>query len=33
MATPELLTIEDAPRSFHLLVKPTGAVCNLDCSY
>ncbi len=22
-----------APRSFHLLVKPTGAVCNLDCRY
>ncbi len=22
-----------APRQFHLLAKPTGAVCNLDCSY
>ncbi len=22
-----------APRAFHLLAKPTGAVCNLDCSY
>ena len=22
-----------APRSFHLLSKPTGAVCNLDCTY
>ncbi len=21
------------PRAFHLLAKPTGAVCNLDCSY
>jgi uncharacterized protein len=21
------------PRSFHLLAKPTGAACNLDCSY
>jgi uncharacterized protein len=21
------------PRSFHLLAKPTGAICNLDCSY
>lgn len=21
------------PRSFHLMVKPTGAVCNLDCTY
>ena len=24
---------ESAPRAFHLLAKPTGAVCNLDCSY
>ena len=23
----------EAPRSFHLLAKPTGAVCNLDCAY
>ena len=23
----------NAPRAFHLLMKPTGAVCNLDCSY
>jgi uncharacterized protein len=22
-----------APRAFHLLAKPTGAVCNLDCTY
>jgi serine-type anaerobic sulfatase-maturating enzyme len=22
-----------APREFHLLAKPTGAVCNLDCTY
>ncbi len=22
-----------APQAFHLLAKPTGAVCNLDCSY
>lgn len=20
-------------RAFHLLAKPTGAICNLDCSY
>jgi len=26
-------TSPDAPRAFHLLAKPTGAVCNLDCSY
>lgn len=23
----------DAPVAFHLLAKPTGAVCNLDCTY
>ena len=22
-----------APRAFHLLAKPTGAICNLDCAY
>jgi len=27
------LDIENAPSVFHLLVKPTGAVCNLDCKY
>ncbi len=26
-------TLVDPPRAFHLLAKPTGAVCNLDCSY
>ena len=30
MATP---TLAGAPPAFHLLAKPTGAVCNLDCSY
>lgn len=25
--------VENAPPAFHLLVKPTGAVCNLDCKY
>jgi len=24
---------QNAPPAFHLLVKPTGAVCNLDCKY
>jgi serine-type anaerobic sulfatase-maturating enzyme len=24
---------EDGPAAFHLLAKPTGAICNLDCSY
>ncbi|MGZ4380544.1 MAG: anaerobic sulfatase maturase [Gaiellaceae bacterium] len=27
------MTSTEAPRAFHLLSKPTGAVCNLDCSY
>ena len=26
-------SIEAAPGAFHLLAKPTGAVCNLDCAY
>ena len=25
--------LDAAPTSFHLLAKPTGAVCNLDCAY
>ena len=25
--------VSSAPPAFHLLAKPTGAVCNLDCSY
>ncbi|MEZ5141830.1 MAG: anaerobic sulfatase maturase [Acidimicrobiales bacterium] len=24
---------DDAPPSFHVLAKPTGAICNLDCDY
>jgi uncharacterized protein len=24
---------DDAPPAFHLMAKPTGAVCNLDCAY
>ena len=27
------LNMENAPPAFHLLVKPTGAICNLDCKY
>lgn len=27
------LTDADAPAAFHLLAKPTGAICNLDCEY
>ena len=22
-----------APASFHVMTKPTGAICNLDCAY
>jgi uncharacterized protein len=28
-----VLTRADAPRAFHVMAKPTGAVCNLDCEY
>ena len=28
-----LMTSPRDPLAFHLLVKPTGAVCNLDCKY
>ena len=29
-----MLTLpKDAPPAFHLLAKPTGAICNLDCQY
>jgi uncharacterized protein len=28
-----LLIRPDAPPAFHLLAKPTGAICNLDCEY
>lgn len=28
-----VLAADDPPRAFHLLAKPTGAVCNLDCAY
>src|SRR5512136_3429451 len=24
---------DNAPPAFHLLSKPTGAICNLDCAY
>ena len=27
------ITKDNAPKAFHLLVKPTGAVCNLKCAY
>lgn len=28
-----MLTMPGAPPAFHLLAKPTGAICNLDCDY
>jgi uncharacterized protein len=27
------MTAQGAPPAFHLLAKPTGAQCNLDCDY
>jgi len=28
-----MLTVPGAPAAFHVMAKPTGAVCNLDCEY
>ena len=28
-----VLTMPGAPLAFHVMAKPTGAVCNLDCEY
>jgi len=28
-----VLTMPAAPAAFHLMAKPTGATCNLDCEY
>jgi uncharacterized protein len=33
VALPPMAATADAPPAFHLLAKPTGAVCNLDCEY
>jgi uncharacterized protein len=37
LADPEaagpVLTVPNAPPAFHLMAKPTGAICNLDCEY
>ena len=27
------MTVPGAPLAFHVMAKPTGAVCNLDCEY
>jgi hypothetical protein len=29
---PSVPAAQGAPHPFHLLAKPTGAVCNLDCA-
>ncbi|MEJ2559385.1 MAG: radical SAM protein [Anaerolineae bacterium] len=29
----KLIYPDNAPQAFHLLAKPTGAICNLDCAY
>ncbi|MHB1172076.1 MAG: anaerobic sulfatase maturase [Lacisediminihabitans sp.] len=31
--TLRLLTVDEVPPAFHVMAKPTGAVCNLDCEY
>ena len=28
-----VLTVPHVPLAFHVMAKPTGAVCNLDCGY
>ncbi len=28
-----MLTVPGAPLAFHVMAKPTGAICNLDCEY
>ena len=32
-AADPILTMPDAPPAFHVMAKPTGAQCNLDCAY
>ena len=31
--SPALTLPPNAPPAFHVLAKPTGAICNLDCKY
>ena len=33
MSAPSLTAPASAPPAFHVMAKPTGAACNLDCSY
>ncbi len=32
-AAAPMVTMPEAPPAFHVLAKPTGAICNLDCEY
>jgi uncharacterized protein len=32
-ASPQTQSPQTPPASFHLLAKPTGAICNLNCQY
>ena len=32
-AAGQVLTMPGAPLAFHVMAKPTGATCNLDCEY
>jgi uncharacterized protein len=33
LSAPTRVFARNAPPGFHLLAKPTGATCNLDCTY
>ena len=33
LAAPTVLAVPGAPLAFHVMAKPTGATCNLDCEY
>jgi len=33
LAIPDELLLADAPPAFHLLAKPSGSTCNIDCTY
>ena len=33
LVSPAMLSLENRPPRFHLLAKPSGSTCNLDCTY
>jgi uncharacterized protein len=33
LKSPQTQSTQTTPASFHLLAKPTGAICNLNCQY